>query len=366
MHPWLLADIRKEDLAARYKTAERSRLAAAFKTAPSYASADPDESILPAGVQRPARSNSARRAGGLMIGAVLIALVVALSACASPPAQVVPTLAEPVASKAEASVLEVVSTEVPPQNRQGSEQPAVAAARLAVTHSDTAIALPGIVPAGVRLVTVQNNGGEWHASIFRRLNAGVNMEQFTAAFHENPFGSLPLTTQLGGPDLAPGQSAQVVLDLLPGQYVVVDNCVEPPRFVPFTAVDQAVAGDTPPQATVTVEMREHEFVMPETIKTGRQWWQFSNTGAATHQVGVIRLVAGKTLDDVAAWLESDEGPPPWEDVAFWNVMSPGQQSWGELDLPVGAFLVLDFLPDFNHDGAPNFSLGMVAELTVVE
>jgi hypothetical protein len=65
-------------------------------------------------------------------------------------------------------------------------------------------------------------------------------------------------------------------------------------------------------------------------------------------------------------LDSEEGPPPWKDVAFWNVMSPGQQSWGEMDLPAGAYLALDFLPDFNNDGAPNFSLGMVAELTVVE
>lgn len=332
MHPWLLADIRKKDLATRRKSG-----------------ADADASKLSAGVQRPTRGNGARRARGrLMLGAVLIALLVVLSACASPPAQTVPTPAEPAASTAEAGVQEVVAT------------------GLVVTHSDTAIALPEVVPAGIRLVTIQNNGDDWHASIFRRLNAGVTMEQFTAAFQENPFGSLPLTTQLGGPDLGPGQSAQVALDLSPGQYVVVDNWVEPPRFVSFTAVDQGVAGDTPPQAAVAVEMREHEFIMPETIKAGRQWWQFSNTGAAVHQVGVIRLVDGKTLDDITAWLESEEGPLPWEDVAFWNVMSPGQLSWGELDLPAGNFLVLDFLPDFNNDGAPNFSLGMVAELTVVE
>lgn len=356
MHPWLLAEIRKEDLAARYKTAERSRLAAAFKSNPSNTGADPDESVLPAGLRRSGRNSIARRAAGPAIGALLIALLVAMSACASSPVQAVPTPAEPAASIAQASVPDAVKTDVP----------AEAVARLAVTHSDTAIAAPEIVPAGLRLVTVQNTGGEWHASIFRRLNDDVTMAQFTAAFRENPFGSLPLTTQLGGPDLAPGHSAQIVLDLLPGQYVVVDNWVEPPRYVTFEVVDQAVAGAAPPQAVVAVEMREHEFVMPETIKAGRQWWQFSNTGAATHQIGIIQLLAGKTLDDVAAWLDSEEGPPPWEDVAFWNVMSPGQQSWGELDLPAGAYLALDFLPDFDNDGAPNFSLGMVAELTVVE
>ncbi len=47
-------------------------------------------------------------------------------------------------------------------------------------------------------------------------------------------------------------------------------------------------------------------------------------------------------------------------------MSPGQQSWGELDLPPGDYLVLDFLPNFSNDGAPNFTLGMAKEIVVTE
>jgi hypothetical protein len=113
-------------------------------------------------------------------------------------------------------------------------------------------------------------------------------------------------------------------------------------------------------------MREHEFVMPETISPGPQWWEFHNTGQAPHQMGIVRLQEGKTLDDIGVWLDSEEGPPPWEDVAFWNVMSPGQRSWGVLDLPPGAFLVLDFLPAPSQDGMPNFALGMAREITVAE
>ncbi len=239
-------------------------------------------------------------------------------------------------------------------------------ASITIVHTEDGITVPESIPAGLRHITIQNDGEEWHASIFRRLNDDVTMEQFEAAFQENPFGSLPLTTQLGGPDLAPGTSSENIFPLEPGSYVVVDNWTQPPRMQPFVVTANSEADDPVPVAAVTVEMREHEFVMPDTLQSGPQWWAFQNSGEAVHQAGVVKLAQDTTLDDVVAWLDTEAGPPPWEDIAFWNVMSPGQQSWGELDLPPGDYLVLDFLPDFAHDGAPNFTLGMVKEIVVTE
>ena len=235
-----------------------------------------------------------------------------------------------------------------------------------IIHTEDSITVPESIPAGLRQITIRNDGKDWHASIFRRLNDDVTMEQFEAAFQENPFGSLPLTTQLGGPDLAPGTSSENVFPLEPGRYVVVDNWTEPPRMQPFVVTVDGEVDDPTPTAAVAVEMREHEFVMPGTLQSGPQWWAFQNNGEAVHQAGVVKLAQDTTLDDVVAWLDTEAGPPPWEDIAFWNVMSPGQQSWGELDLPPGDYLVLDFLPDFAHDGAPNFALGMVKEIVVTE
>lgn len=346
MHPWLLADVRREDLDTRYESAERYRQAAlvrqdAQRKGPGWPDRTPRSRHLPGWL------------AGLFIAGALAALVVVTASCASP---VLPAV--PVSGTTPAASTETAAS--------ASGSPALETATLAITHSDGAISVPEAIPAGRRLITIHNQGEEWHASIFRRLNDDVTMEQFTAAFTESPFGSLSLTTQLGGPDLSPGGSADIILELVPGQYALVDNWTEPPRFAAFAVTDGAAAEDSLPPIAVAVQMKEHEFVMPETISPGPQWWEFHNAGQAPHQMGIVRLQEGTTLDDVGAWLDSEEGPPPWDDVAFWNVMSPGQRSWGVLDLPPGAFLVLDFLPDPSQDGMPNFALGMAREITVTE
>ncbi len=351
MHPYLLHEVRMDDLAARYQTAERHRHAALVKHGVErMGTAWPDS--LPGDHPAP-RPGATQWIVGLFAAVALITLMIVTASCTSP---ALPAVA------------------VPDATTQGSTKPAASApdpsapetTTLLITHSDAAISVPETIPAGRRLITIQNRGDEWHASIFRRLNDDVTMEQFTAAFAESPFGSLSLTTQLGGPDLPPGGSADTVFEFLPGHYALVDNWTEPPRFTAFTVVDSAEAGGSLLPVAVAVQMREHEFVMPETIKTGPQWWEFRNTGQALHQMGIVKLQEGKTLDDISSWLDAEEGPPPWEDVAFWNVMSPGQHSWGVLDLPPGAYLALDFLPDPTHDGAPNFALGMSREITVTE
>ncbi len=240
-----------------------------------------------------------------------------------------------------------------------------AAPELLVELTDEIQLMPETVSAGARRITVKNTGEDWHAVIFRRLNDGVTMEQFTAAFQENPFESLALTTQLGGPDIAPGTNTTGYFQFQPGAHVLVDNATAPPRFVAFT-VEASTEDDALPAAEVMVEMKEHEFVMPTEIKTGIQWWQFTNTGQNTHQMGIVKLAADKTLDDAIAWNESGEGPEPFEWVAFWNVMSPGVTSWGELDLPTGTYWALDFLPDPTNDGLSNMAQGMAKEITVIE
>jgi len=255
---------------------------------------------------------------------------------------------------------------VAPASTPLNAAPGAASAELIVELTDERLVIPETLPAGIRRVTANNTGQAWHAVIFRRLNEGVTPEQFAAAFAESPFDSLALTTQLGGPDLAPGASKPGYFQFQPGAHVLVDNATAPPRFAPFTVVASTEAEATPPAAAVTVEMREHAFIMPTEIKAGAQWWQFTNTGENVHQAGIVKLAEGKTLDDAIAWNETGEGPEPFEWVEFWNVMSPGVTSWGELDLPAGAYWVLDFLPDPAREGQSNMALGMATEIVVTE
>ena len=75
----------------------------------------------------------------------------------------------------------------------------------------------------------------------------------------------------------------------------MDNATAPPHFVPFTVVASTEAEAAPPTAAVTVEMKEHAFIMPTETKAGAQWWQFTNTGQNVHQMGIVywRPITGR-------------------------------------------------------------------------
>ena len=60
MPPWLLASVRKDDLATRYKRAEQSLLATELEKNPTPAGMDANELMLPAGVRQQARSRLIR------------------------------------------------------------------------------------------------------------------------------------------------------------------------------------------------------------------------------------------------------------------------------------------------------------------
>ncbi|HQY94133.1 hypothetical protein [Caldilinea sp.] len=232
--------------------------------------------------------------------------------------------------------------------------------------TDAVQTAPPTLPAGVRSITAKNIGQEVHAVIFKRLNEDVTMEQFTAAFTENPFFSLRLTTQLGGPDTAPGTSTAGYYQFQPGAYVLTDNATQPPRFAAFTVEASTVADAQPPAAAVTVEMQDGELVMPAEIKPGAQWWQFTNASQKMHMLGIVKLAAGKTVDDIVAWDKSGNGTEPFEWIAFWNLMSPGVTSWGELDLPPGAYWGLDFATEPTEAGMTPPALGTLKAITVTE
>ncbi len=279
-----------------------------------------------------------KQMGKILQRLVLAGMLLTPAACVRPAA-----LVPPVAAPVVASVPEIV-----------------------IELTDDSLVMPETLPAGITRITAMNTGKEWHAVIFRRLNEGVTPEQFAAAFAESPFASLALTTLLGGPDVAPGTSTAGYYEFAPGAHALVDNATAPPRFVPFTVEASSAAGAQPPEATVTVEMQEQEFVMPAEIEAGPQWWQFTNVGQSIHMLGIVKLAADKTVDDILAWYETEEGPEPYEWVAFWNLMSPGVTSWGELDLPAGAYVVLGFQTGPTAEGMAPPTLGVTKELTVTE
>jgi hypothetical protein len=253
----------------------------------------------------------------------------------------------------------------PPTETAGQQPATTEPTTYMITYGPDGASIPDGMPAGLVSLKVENKDKEWHAAIIRRLHDNITLDEFSSSFSEEPFSTMPMTQLLGGPDLAGGDSSLGFYSFQPGVYVLVDNWVEPWAFKSFEVSGEGI-DVIPPNPGLSVIMSEYNFDMPGEIPAGRLLWKFTNSGEFPHNLGIVSFEEGQTLDDLIAWLQNEEGPPPWIDVAFWNVMSPGVTSWGEIELEPGNYMVLDFMPDFASENDFNVQKGMFKQITVTE
>lgn len=239
-----------------------------------------------------------------------------------------------------------------------------------VDVSDTGITMPAQLAAGLAAVTISNSGQAPHGPILARFNEGVTQAQFMQALEADESGAsaVALVTLAGGAQAAPGESVRAIFDLQPGDYIALDIGDGPPLLTGFSVA--AVDGPAPaePVAAVNADLVDFQFALPDQIKAGAQMWKIENKGSQWHEMAIFKLAEGVTTQDLMAMMMSEEppeGPPPFEEMAFWAPMSAGQRAWMTVDLPAGTYNVLCFLPDFASD-PPKSHLehGMVRTLTV--
>ena len=200
-----------------------------------------------------------------------------------------------------------------------------------------------------------------------RLNEGATLEQLNEALGQpDPTAALALVSLLGGASNT--ADGKVIVDLKPGRHVLINFPEDgPPTVAPFTAGEPS--GATAPTADVVVDLVDFNFAIPAEIEAGPKVWQISNKGEQWHEMAIVKLSEGATVDDVLAMLQSEEeteGPPPFEDIAFWAPNSPGETGYVTWDLPAGEYTVICFLPDLAGDMTSHAAHGMVATLTVTE
>ena len=71
MNPWMLHEVRRDDVAARYQEAERSRIAAKMSEDTTRAAANHNRSRRASGIRRAAGASAARWAVGIALVASL-------------------------------------------------------------------------------------------------------------------------------------------------------------------------------------------------------------------------------------------------------------------------------------------------------
>jgi hypothetical protein len=237
---------------------------------------------------------------------------------------------------------------------------------------DFAFDAPAQVPAGAVTIQLENHGKELHHAHLIKLEDGKTVQDLAAALKTH--GPPPSWMKfVGGPNgVAPGQQSNATSVLEPGQYAYL--CVIPgPDGImhaakgmvqPFevTAAPSAAA-NTLPGTDVTIKLVDFDFESSKPLKAGKQRIMVENAGPQAHEIVLVKLAPGKTVEDFATWAESMKGPPPAEPVGGVGVLEKGMRGTFTADLAAGDYGLICFVPDAK-DGKMHLFHGMMKNIKV--
>lgn len=250
-------------------------------------------------------------------------------------------------------------------------QPGIPSATIVL--SVEGLVTPEMIPAGWVEVTFENTAETPLFGIMARLDDDATMEDFMGALMGimgGDAGIVPPATFIGAPAAMPGTTQSVIYNLAAGSYILLNVAGEEPQIATFLVSGEAVDSEFEPEADLRVALVDFAFGLPVELPAGEQTWLIENLGAQWHELIVIPVPNGTTLEDAMLLLmaveegaEGEGGMP--EFAAVWSPMSAGEKAWVTVDLAPGTYLVSCFIPDVNSDEhAIHAALGMIQIVTV--
>ena len=110
-------------------------------------------------------------------------------------------------------------------------------------------------------------------------------------------------------------------------------------------------------APITVTATEYAFSAPDTVRPGLVTLRLANAGREPHQAGVVRIKGRRTLNQIAAALESND-PPGWMSfVGGPDAVDPDDTTTATQILTPGTYVLVCFLP--SPDGTMHLEKGMI-------
>lgn len=235
---------------------------------------------------------------------------------------------------------------------------------------------PSELSAGWAAITLVNESDGRRQAALLRFEEGKTMPDLAAAMAEGAAGAPSWLTPIGGPSgVMPGSSGSALVNLQPGDYVMLDPVpdeegvpgVAKGYIMPFTVAKAEKMPDAP-EAVLTLDMVDYAYTFDnDAISAGEQTVRITNSGPQeAHEVAIIRLNEGATVQDFLAAMAPDAppGPPPGVPVAGLASLAIGEEAYLTVKLESGVkYGLLCFLPSSENQGTPHFMLGMVGEFS---
>jgi uncharacterized cupredoxin-like copper-binding protein len=240
-----------------------------------------------------------------------------------------------------------------------------------ITAHDYSFEAPDSVLSGAVTLKLVNRGKEFHHIWLVRIDHGKTPADFIQALSQG-HGALPVwAREVGGPNApAPGGEANATVELDPGTYLI--TCAIPSAdgkphimkgMIRTMVVTKAAQRAPMPEADVTMILRDYSFTTLQALTAGRRVIEVRNYGRQSHEIELVRLAPGKSAHDVLQWIEKPEGAAPGLPLGGVSPLASGGRSQFTVDLEVGRYALICFLPD-RGDGKPHFMHGMMQEIEV--
>jgi hypothetical protein len=230
---------------------------------------------------------------------------------------------------------------------------------------------PDSIPAGLTMIHLTDSGKELHHVQLIKLEQGktfADLQAATKAPGPPPAWAIPY----GGVNPpAPGETTAAIEVLEPGNYAVV--CfVEGADHVPHLAKGMARAltvtaspnaNMTEPNADVTLTLNDYSFTLSKPLAAGKQMIKVENAASQPHEVVLVQLAPGKTMQDLGNWVMDMKGPPPGKPIGGIPAFMKGKNAFFEANLTPGDYGMICFVGDAK-DNKPHFTHGMVQQFKV--
>ena len=255
----------------------------------------------------------------------------------------------------------------PSATQQGAASPNV----VTFHAKDFAFAGPSEIPAGLTTFDVVNDGPGLHHLQLVRLDSGRTMADLEAAL-KHPGPPTRWAVFVGGPNApSPGRTGNATLEMTPGTYAIL-CMVDVPGGVPhfargmvhaLTVTSSAAPAAPAPAADVSIRLTDYAFDLSTPLTAGRHTFAVRVDAPQPHEVELVRLAPGKTVQDMMAWMPKMQGPPPGEALGGVAALAPGATASFTADLTPGNYLFMCMVPDA-RDGKPHAMHGMVKAVTI--
>jgi hypothetical protein len=246
-----------------------------------------------------------------------------------------------------------------------------------VVITDDGLEFPGAVAPGIAAVHYENVREESFSSPGLYYLDDLTLDEFytmfEAAMTEFMSGEFAgatdefraSVTELGGSFMPPGNSIEIIYDLQPGQYVLMEFVRESPAIVEFEISSDAEKVVEAIDADIAVDIVENAYVMPDEIDAGQHVWEITNSSDVDNEIVLVHIMDDSlSQEDITDMLTS--GAEPSEDQAMslfsFTGIRPDRKAWVRVDLEAGRYLVASFAWDEN--GEVYAQKGMFHFLTV--